>query len=167
MINCTAVGVDAYCTGDNQVRLGNVFVSSIGGKVVWSALSDLRAKTDLRDVPLGLDFVMALRPVEFRLRGGNGRLDMGFVAQDIEKLLGEGYNVLDIGGDPEQTLSLRHSHLIAPLVKAVQEQQAEIGAQRAEIERLKGRLRESEDVKAALRGLETRLAQAEARFATQ
>lgn len=138
--NCTAVGVDAYCSGDNQVRLGNVFVSSIGGKVVWSALSDLRAKTDVRDVTLGLDFVLALRPVEYELRGGNGRLDMGFVAQDIEGLLGERYNVLDIGADPDRTLSLRHSHLIAPVVRAVQEQQATIQAQQTRVDTLVAQL---------------------------
>jgi hypothetical protein len=163
--NCTAVGVDAYCMGDNQVRLGNASVTSIGGKVAWSALSDLRTKTDLRGVPLGLDFVMALRPVAYRLRDGNGRLDMGFVAQDVESLLGNGYNVLDVGSDPDRTLSLRHSHLIAPLVKAVQEQQAQIEAQSAEITALKARLRESEDVRAILRELEARLARAEGRLA--
>jgi hypothetical protein len=124
--NCTAVGVDAYCTTSNQVRLGNRFVGSIGGEVGWSALSDLRAKTDIHDISLGLDFVLALRPVEYRLRSGNGKTDMGFVAQDIEALLGDGYNVLDIGGDPERTLSLRHTDLIAPLVKAVQEQETQI-----------------------------------------
>jgi hypothetical protein len=126
VFNCTAVGIDAYCDGDNQVRLGNTFVSSIGGKVGWSALSDLRAKTDLREVPLGLDFVLGLRPVAYRLRNGNGRLDMGFVAQDVEALLGDGYNVVDVGGDEDRTLSLRYTDLIAPLVKAVQEQQREI-----------------------------------------
>jgi hypothetical protein len=138
--NCTAVGVDAYCTATNQVRLGNRFVSSIGGEVAWSALSDLRAKTDVRDLDLGLDFVMALRPVEYRLKSGNGKTDMGFVAQDIEALLGDGYNLLDIGGDPERTLSLRHTDLIAPLVKAVQEQQRLLEAQQAEIQDQRGRI---------------------------
>jgi hypothetical protein len=155
--NCTAVGVDAYCTGDNQVRLGNAFVTSIGGKVAWSALSDLRAKTDLREVPLGLDFVLGLRPVAYRLRDGNGRLDMGFVAQDVEAVLGDGYNVLDVGGDENRTLSLRYTDLIAPLVKAVQEQQNQIRrqqgqmeAQRAEIESLTAALAELKGLKAAV-----------------
>ncbi|MFI5180096.1 MAG: tail fiber domain-containing protein [Thermoanaerobaculia bacterium] len=162
--NCTAMGVDAYCTGDNQVRLGNVYVSSIGGKVGWSALSDFRAKTGVRDVPLGLDFVLALRPVEYRLRDGNGRLDMGFVAQDIEGLLGDGYNVLDVGADPERTLSLRHSHLIAPLVRAVQEQQATIQTQLARVESLGAQLaaeRTRNDI------LEARLAALEAETANR
>ncbi len=131
--NCTAIGVDAYCTGDNQVRLGNVFVSSIGGQVGWSGLSDIRAKRDVRDLDLGLDFVLQLRPVAYKLKNGNGKTDMGFVAQDVEAVLGDSYNVLDIGGDSERTLSLRHTDLIAPLVKAVQEQQAQIEALKADL----------------------------------
>ena len=136
--NCTAVGVDAYCDGTNQVRLGNFFVSSIGGKVAWSALSDARAKSDIRDLDRGLDLVLALRPVSYRYKGGNGRTDLGFVAQDVEELLGDGYNVVDAGGDADRTLSLRYAELIAPLVKAVQEQQAQIEALRGEIRALRG-----------------------------
>ena len=139
--NCTAVGVDAYCDGDNQVRLGNVYVGSIGGKVGFSALSDIRAKKDVRDLDLGLDFVVALRPVAYTLKDGNGRTDMGFVAQDIEALLGDGYNVLGIGGDPERTLSLRHTDLIAPLVKAIQQQQEEIDSQTGTIQALQAQIR--------------------------
>ena len=51
---------------------------------------------------------------------------MGFLAQDIEALLGEKYNVLTIGADTDRILSLRYTDLIAPLVKAVQEQQQTI-----------------------------------------
>jgi hypothetical protein len=124
--NCTAVGKQAYCDGPNQVRLGGGEVISIGGKVGWSALSDVRAKKDIRDISLGLDFVLQLRPVEYELKHGNGRSDMGFVAQDIETLLGENYNLLTVGGDADRTLSLRYTDLIAPLVKAVQEQNRQI-----------------------------------------
>jgi hypothetical protein len=162
--NCTAVGVDAYCTASNQVRLGNRFVASIGGEVAWSALSDARAKTDIHDLDLGLDLVMKLRPVSYRLRSGNGKTDMGFVAQDIEALLGDGYNVLDIGGDPERTLSLRHTDLIAPLVKAVQEQQAQIewqrttiAGQQVAIEALTRRLADTDTLQGQLRELQSQV----------
>ena len=49
---------------------------------------------------------------------------MGFLAQDVEAVLGEGYNVLGIGGDKDRTLSLRGTDLVAPAVKAVQAPQA-------------------------------------------
>jgi len=71
--------------------------------------------------------------VSYRLKSGNDRIDMGFVAQDIEALLGDGYNVLTIGGDKDRTLALRHTDLIAPIVKAIQEQQATIEAQQGRL----------------------------------
>ncbi len=153
--NCTAVGMDAYCDATDQVRLGNYFVSSIGGKVGWSALSDARAKSEIRELDLGLDFVLALRPVSYHIRGGNGRTDRGFVAQDVEALLGDDYNLLGIGGDRDRTLSLRYTDLIAPVVKAIQEQQATIAAQQATIEKQQAQM-ESRDARIA--ALEARLA---------
>ena len=59
---------------------------------------------------------------------------MGFLAQDVEAVLGDDYNVLGIGGDKERTLSLRYTDLIAPMVKAIQEQDATIKAQQARID---------------------------------
>jgi hypothetical protein len=137
--NCTAVGIDAYCDGNDQVRLGNFWVTSIGGKVGWSALSDARAKTDVRDLDRGLELVLALRPVSYRMRGGS-RTDMGFLAQEVESLFGEDYGVLTVGGDADRTLSLRYQDFIAPLVKAVQEQQAIIDDLRSRLARLEAML---------------------------
>jgi hypothetical protein len=151
--NCTAVGTDAYCDATDQVRLGNYYVTSIGGKVAWSALSDARAKTDIRDLDLGLDLIMKLRPVSYRLRNGNRKTDLGLVAQDVEKVLGDSYNVVDVGGDPQRTLSLRYTEIIAPLVKAVQDQQATIEAQRTEIRALEAKLANVDAVNARLDAL--------------
>jgi len=117
----------------NHVRIGDTNVTQIGGQVAWSNLSDARHKDKIRDLDLGLDFVLQLRPVSFTVKQGNGRTDMGFLAQDVEAVLGEGYNVLGIGGDKDRTLSLRGTDLIAPLVKAVQEQQGLIEAKDARI----------------------------------
>ncbi len=142
--NATAIGYLASVDASNKVRIGNNAVTVIGGPVGWSNLSDARAKRDVRGLDLGLDFILALRPVEFRMIQGNGRVDFGFLGQDVETLLGDGYNVLGIGGDPDRTLSLRYTDFIPPLVKAVQEQQAQIEAQRTEIELLKAQLAELE-----------------------
>ena len=97
----------------------------------------------MRELEQGLPLVLALRPVSYRYKGGNGRADMGFVAQDVEALLGDAYNVVDAGGDADRTLSLRYAEFIAPLVKAVQEQQAQIEALRAELAALRGGAREA------------------------
>ena len=134
--NATALGYDATVDSSNKVRIGNNGVTVIEGQVAWSWPSDVRLKENIRDLGLGLDFVMQLRPVSFSMKQGNGRTDMGFLAQDLEALLGDDYNVLGIGGDKDRTLSLRGTDLIAPLVKAVQEQQSQIDELRAQVQAL-------------------------------
>jgi len=56
--------------------------------------------------------------------------------------LGTDYNVLGVGEDADRSLTLRYTDFIAPLVKAVQEQQAtieQLKAELAEIRKLLGR----------------------------
>jgi len=148
LTNATAVGYGAVVSASNQVRIGNISVTQIGGQVAWSNLSDKRHKRDIGDIGLGLEFITALRPVQFRMLEGNDRLDFGFIAQDIEALLGEEYNILGIDGDPDRTLSLRYTDFIAPMVKAMQEQQGQIEEQkeiitelRSEIEAMKAEIK--------------------------
>ena len=131
--NATAIGANAVVDASNHVRVGDTNVTQIGGQVAWSNLSDRREKKDIRALSLGLEFVMALRPVEYRMRNGNERIDFGFIAQEVETLVGTNYNVLGIGGTAERKLSLRYTDFVAPMVKAIQEQQALIDAQRAQI----------------------------------
>ncbi len=142
LTNATAVGNGAKVDASNHVRIGNAGVTQIGGQVAWSNLSDARHKSNVRDLDLGREFVMALRPVSFTVDGGDGRTDMGFLAQEVEALLGDGYNVLGVGADPERTLSLRYTDLIAPLVRTVQEQQAQITEQAEAIRAQAGHLGE-------------------------
>jgi hypothetical protein len=71
------------------------------------------------------------------LKEGNDRIDFGFIAQDIEALVGTGYNILGIGEDAERQLSLRYADFIAPMAKAIQEQQAQIEQQQKQIDELK------------------------------
>jgi len=135
--NATAIGNGAVADASNRVRIGNYSVTQIGGQVAWSNLSDMRGKKDIRDIGYGLEFIRSLRPVEFRLKNGNDRLDFGFIAQDIETLLGTEYNILGIGSDAERRLSLRYTDFIAPMVKAMQEQQKQIESQQTQIDELK------------------------------
>lgn len=135
--NTTAVGYAAKVDISNKVRIGNDAVTVIGGKVGWSNIADSRAKKDIRDLSRGLAFITSLRPVEFRMNQGNERIDFGFLAQDVEALLGREYNMLGLGGDEARTLSLRYADFIAPLVKALQEQQQFIVRLQHELEELK------------------------------
>jgi hypothetical protein len=164
LTNATALGANAVVDASNHVRIGDTTVTQIGGQVAWSNLSDARLKENIRDLGLGLDFVMQLRPVSFTMKQGNGRTDMGFLAQDMEALLGDDYNVLGIGADKDRTLSLRGTDLIAPLVKAVQEQQATIQAQQARLDTQQAQIG-SRDARIA--ALEARLTAIEARMAAK
>jgi hypothetical protein len=82
---------------------------------------------NIQDIDTGLDFILKLKPVSYQMKNlADNRLNWGFIAQDIEKLVGEENAILTIGGDEDRTLGLRYTDFVAPLVKAVQEQQQEI-----------------------------------------
>ncbi|MFT3702385.1 MAG: tail fiber domain-containing protein [Agriterribacter sp.] len=63
--NSTAIGAGTQVTASNQVRIGNSFVSSIGGTVGWSIVSDSRFKKDVKENVPGLSFINQLRPVTY------------------------------------------------------------------------------------------------------
>lgn len=65
LFNTTTVGYRATATASNTVRIGNTAVTSIGGQVGWSVLSDGRYKKDVNEDIKGLDFIMQLRPVSY------------------------------------------------------------------------------------------------------
>jgi hypothetical protein len=140
LTNATAIGYGAIVNNSNMVRIGNAAVTVIQGEVDFSRASDFRLKKDIEEIGQGLDFVKALRPVQYRLKSGNERIDFGFIAQEIEALIGTDYNVLGIGADADRALSLRYADFIAPMVKAIQEQQGAIESQQGEINELKARL---------------------------
>ena len=147
--NATAIGYNAKVNASNKVVIGNNSVTTIGGYAAWSNFSDLRSKADIQDIGYGLDLIRQLRPVSFKMKNGNNNTDFGFVAQEIEALIGTEYNVLDIGGGDERMLSLRYTQFIAPMVKAMQEQQeiieeqqSQIQAQRMMIEQLMADMKE-------------------------
>lgn len=150
LTNATAIGYNAKVNASDKVRIGNTAVTVIEGQVGWSYPSDIRIKKDVEDIGFGLSFIKSLRPVQYRLIQGNERIDFGFIAQDIEARLGDGYNVLGIAEDADRSLSLRYTDFIAPMVKAMQEQQAEIETQRKEIENLKAQVGEIDTLKSEL-----------------
>lgn len=99
--NSTAIGYQASVTGSNQVQLGDSATTVYTYGAVQNR-SDVRDKADIRDTVLGLDFIKALRPVDFKW---DYREDYKEIVQVIE-------DVLDEDGYPEQTLiekQLSHS----------------------------------------------------------
>ena len=67
LINATAIGYWALNTANQQVRIGNSTVISIGGYVSWSNISDGRVKKNIRTEVPGLAFINLLQPVTYNL----------------------------------------------------------------------------------------------------
>jgi hypothetical protein len=65
--NSTAIGFQAPITASNQVRIGNNTITSIGGSVSWSNLSDGRAAKSIQNNVPGLSFINNLQPVTYNM----------------------------------------------------------------------------------------------------
>ena len=164
----------------------NTYSSGASGKrwtEIWAAngtinTSDRNKKENIEETKLGLNFVLALKPVSWKWKNepskqverinykkvydekGNfktleqetlidvmpekkyKRLHHGFINQDIEDLLKEkNISTNDFSGfvlDKETGVrALRYDSFIAPMVKAIQEQQKMIQELKLEIEKLK------------------------------
>ena len=63
--NSTALGKDADVTGNNQIQLGSGSTTCYTNGAVQNR-SDIRDKAEVRDTQLGLGFINALRPVDYK-----------------------------------------------------------------------------------------------------
>ncbi len=98
-------------------------------------LSDSRLKENVQDLNAGLAEIMAVQTVSFSMIGDEkNETEYGVIAQDLEKVLPE---LVDTQDTAEGYKSVNYMGLIAPMIKAMQEQQAMIKAQQAEIDKLK------------------------------
>lgn len=152
--NNTVIGHEAApstTSVSNQITLGNSSITSLRCNVTSiSSLSDERDKTDIEELPVGLDFVNALRPVRFTWNTRipepvtypdgtireftsadvrTGVEDMGFIAQDLvaaeDELDAHDWLQLTLRDNPEK-LEATQGRLIPILVKAIQELSAEV-----------------------------------------
>ncbi|MCE9507441.1 MAG: tail fiber domain-containing protein [Alphaproteobacteria bacterium] len=147
LTNVTAIGYGAAVVSSNTVQIGNfsitdVFIGAASGNLPadtsgavgtaasptvhaghYASLSDLRLKKDIKDSDLGLDFIKKLRPVSYLFKAGDdGRTSYGFIAQEVEKTLGDLKTSMVLRQkDKIGTYELNYSEIIAPIVKAIQE----------------------------------------------
>jgi trimeric autotransporter adhesin len=153
LIDATAIGVDASVTASEHVVIGSASVTSIGGFVGWSNLSDGRFKNNVQSNVPGLEFISLLTPITYTLdvRGLNRHIGVvtsaidepgiqkkesivysGFIAQDVETAANSiGYN-FDGVGKPENEkdhYTLAYASFVPSLVKSVQELNAKIDEQ--------------------------------------
>jgi trimeric autotransporter adhesin len=162
--NASAFGNGALVDASNKVRIGNASISSNGGQVSWTAYSDARIKTDVKENVPGLEFINLLKPVTYHfdvdkqneIMGVNsqekveGMYDIekitftGFLAQDVEtaaKKINYDFSGLDKSGE---IMGLRYAEFVVPLVKAVQELSTENQSIKAENENFESRITQLE-----------------------
>jgi hypothetical protein len=141
--NAAADTLTVYSTGAGAYR----FYVGLGGTVyatstTISAISDQRYKENIRDLDVGLDAVMALKPRKFDWKEGKGQNTKdcrGFIAQEFEQVFPD---LIDKWKDPapegEEPYKSVRQDLIPVLVKAIQELKAELDTVKAELSAIKG-----------------------------
>ncbi len=141
-----AIGYNAQPTADYSARIGNAWISSIGGYADWTNFSDKRFKSNVQENVPGLDFILKLKPVTYNLdvkkinetlgqennnddalrSGKESVIYTGFLAQDVEnaaKELGYDFSGVDKPKNNQGFYGLRYGTFVVPIVKAIQEQQ--------------------------------------------
>jgi hypothetical protein len=120
----------------------------------YDTMSDQNLKKDIENTTLGLDFIKALRPVQYKWKETKGRAGVrthnGFIAQEVKTVLGAAasgtalwtsytdtqervHNVAsdEMEDNPNHGVTvegLRYSELIGPIVKAIQEMETRLSA---------------------------------------
>lgn len=143
--NATAIGYGARVSGSNKVRVGNTAVTSIGGQVGWTTLSDLRLKTNIKDSKLGLDFIMNLHPVTYNYKDEGQRdiLYTGLIAQEVDaaaKREGVEFSGVDKNGE---YWGIRYGDLTVPLIMAVHDMNEKLERENKELKMRLERLESS------------------------
>ena len=122
--SATAPISDVYCridTSGNALFDGDV--TAFSGDIA----SDIKLKKNVEDLNYGLKEVLNIRPVSFDWKEKrNGKHDIGFIAQEIEKIIPEVVSEVDTLNTEEKHKTVDYAKLTSVLIKAVQEQQEQI-----------------------------------------
>jgi len=105
----------------------------------YHTASDRRLKKDVETIPDALGKVAALRGVNFRWKkdSESGRLKMGMIAQEVEKVVPEAVHTAD---DEMQTKAVEYQYMVGLLVEAIKELKAKNDALKSENKELKSGL---------------------------
>jgi hypothetical protein len=126
-------------SGANSIQIGNSAITTAFVQVAWSITSDRRWKSDIKTSNLGLEFIKQLRPVSYlRKNDETKKTEYGFIAQELEETLNK-IGVTNAGilsKDGEGMYQVRYNDFIAPMVKAIQEQQIQIEELKALVKQL-------------------------------
>ena len=131
------IGHDSDASGsnaNNEITLGNGSTGTLRcNQTSISSLSDKRDKTDIIDIPVGLEFINSIRPVKFKWQrrepdATDGKVRAGFIAQELQEAQKD-CNYLDLimDNNPDR-LEAKQGNLLPVMVKAIQELSAKVTA---------------------------------------
>lgn len=124
---------NTYACGTSSFRWASVWVN---GAVLNG--SDRRLKDEIKEIDQAKDFVLNLKPVQYKMRHGtSGRLHYGFIAQEVKEAMTlSGIKDAGVFVDPTvnetdldengRMMALRYDEFIAPMVATIQEQERRI-----------------------------------------
>ena len=102
-----------------------IYMGTGAGTVVGTQTSDKRLKTHIEDIDYGLNEVLKLRPVRYKMKA-TGNIELGFIAQETQDIIPESvYNTQEtrnIDGQEEiDLLAMDYSRITPVLVKAIKQ----------------------------------------------
>jgi len=116
---------------------GGVYLGSGAGS--WASISDQRLKDVTGTYTNALADVAQLEPIKFTWKSdADKKPQVGLIAQSVEKVIPEAVENTTVGDDTTEYLGVRYTEVIPLLVAAIQELNAKVDAQAAEIAALKG-----------------------------
>ncbi len=149
--NSTAIGNSAVAPSANHIRLGNSSVTGMSGYSDYTNVSDERDKIDINACNHGLDFILNLNPIKFRLdprdrykgkkdgKKANNEHSFGFSAQQVlEAQKGTDINVAKLLDKDQYGICM--TSMIPMLVNAVKELKAENDELRERLERIESKV---------------------------
>jgi len=119
---------------------------SVAGTSAYNNLSDVRLKKNIRPIDNALATISQIHGVRFQWRSLSERMvgkafnlpvnapQIGFIAQDLKKILPE---AVTVASGPDAVMSVEESKVVPVLVEAVKELKAVNNNQAAEIQQLK------------------------------
>jgi hypothetical protein len=163
--NLTCIGIDAAPTTPtalDQITLGNTFVSSLRCNVTTiTSLSDARDKKNIKDLSLGINFLMKLKPrlynwdkrewYDDNVSDGSKMREAptaGFIAQELDEVqLSENAEWLNLVlKDNPEKLEATPGNLLPIVVKSIQDLKNENDGLKTENNELKERLSKLEQI---------------------
>ncbi len=129
-----------YPNGNNLKSLGYVGTAALTQVVAYNFTtpSDIRFKKNIETLSYGINDIMKIKPVVYDLRDNkNANKQIGFIAQDMEKIIPE---IVNTNKDADAYKSIDYIKLIPVLIKGIQEQQELIASQADQLKELQKKI---------------------------